>query len=89
MKNQKKNIMYDTGHIYYEKILADFMKKQNYKVRVAPFTTNMGIVNDVLTNLGEFITRATFINHEGKIKSCKIVPSAHAIFIEDKIVRKL
>jgi len=87
---QKKNIMYDAGHKSNEQILMDYIDEKGYKVKTEPFTTNMGInEKGVLINRGEFITQATFYNHEGQLKSCRIIPSLNAIFEGETLVREL
>lgn len=87
---QKKNIMFDAGHKSNEQILMEYIEEKGYKVKTEPFTTNMGINEDgVLINRGEFITQATFYDHEGLLKSCRIIPSLNSILEGETPVREL
>jgi hypothetical protein len=80
----------DSGLSTMEQILADFIIESGNEIDTQPFFSNMGIdENGAFYTRPEFIVMATMKSPDGKVHSCKLYPSQNAIYVDDKLVKKL
>jgi len=78
-----KRFQQDDGLSSMEKILEDFIIESGNTVDTKPFSSNVGIdENGAFYTRPEFIVLATMKTPDGKVQSCKLLPSQNAIFVD-------